>query len=946
VLSLLQQSGDKHLLSAAAVEFKNFVSRQWHVAPDDGGVPLSDRVLIKQHLVTLMLTSPHRPVQKLLGAALSLISEHDFPAQWPALLPELIEKLRVADYGAVTGVLRTLHSITRKFQHEVTPEIEQSIVYVVENLAEPLVQLWTQTMTHIKASLATPAALPELFRAAVLVLKLFYTLSYAVLPEKIEDRFDQWMPEFLWLLQAQLPHAAALLAHADSDEKPGVLAKAQAQVCRIASLYIEKHEEEFAPFLQAFIQDTWQLLLRVDTQPRHDQLGVAAMTFLQRVSTSVYHNLFDNAETLKSICEQVVIPNVTLTELDCELFEDNPNEYISRDIEGSDSDTRRRAACELVKGLRKHYEQSVSSIFESYIGLLLERHAATGDWRAKDAALYLVTALSVTAATAARGASTTNPFVNVIDFYGQQVLPELQQGAAAGAAPAADVGELVLRADALRFSSVFRQTLPVAAYSTLLPLFVGLLRSPNVVVQTYAAACVENFLGVKDRLPPPQKPVPRVTPALLGPLLAAAVENLCALLPSAAAGAAVRENPYVMRAVMRLITTAKDAVLPHCSELSRALVVALAAVSANPLNATFNHFLFESLAALIRVAVAANAATAASFEALLFPVFQQILANDVTEFAPYVFQLLAMLLEVTPAGVTAPYASLIAPLLSAVLWERAGNIPPLVRLLQAYARRGPEQLVPHIEPTLGVFQQLLASRATDHDAFYLLESLIEHLPPATTAPYLTTVFQLIFTRLKSTKMHIKLVRQFLIFLALFIGKHDASAVALAIDAVDASGSMFAVVLDKIWLPNVQKVSGNIERKMCVLGSVKLLLECAPLLSPANVALWPRVLDALIALIELPEADAGDDGDDDGDDDAAAAYGTTGGGSSFNQLANAVRADNDPFAAIVGDLRLLVATRFAEAAHARPGELQPLIQQASPDAQQILARYLTAAGLSI
>jgi exportin-2 (importin alpha re-exporter) len=434
------------------------------------------------------------------------------------------------------------------------------------------------------------------------------------------------------------------------------------------------------------------------------------------VSTSVCHNLFDNAE-------RSLIPNVTLTEFDCELFEDNPNEYISRDIEGSDSDTRRRAACELVKGLRKHYEQSVSLIFESYIGLLLERHAATGDWRAKDAALYLVTALSVTAATAARGASTTNPFVNVIDFYGQRVLPELQQGAAAGAAPAADVGEQVLRADALRFSSVFRQTLPVAAYSTLLPLFVGLLRSPNVVVQTYAAACVENFLGVKDRLPPPQKPVPRVTPALLGPLLAAAVENLCALLPSAAAGAAVRENPYVMRAVMRLITTAKDAVLPHCSELSRALVVALAAVSANPLNTTFNHFLFESLAALI------------------------------------------------------------APLLSAVLWERAGNIPPLVRLLQAYARRGPELLVPHIEPTFGVFQQLLASRNA-------------------------------------------------------------------------------------------------------------------------------------------------------------------GGSSFNQLANAVRADNDPFAAIVGDLRLLVATRFAEAAHARPGELQPLIQQASPDAQQVLARYLTAAGLSI
>ena len=109
-----------------------------------------------------------------------------------------------------------------------------------------------------------------------------------------------------------------------------------------------------------------------------------------------------------------------------------------------------------------------------------------------------------------------------------------------------------------------------------------------------------------------------------------------------------------------------------------------------------------------------------------------------------------------------------------------------------------------------------------------------------------------------------------------------------------------------------------------------------------MALWPRVLDALIALIELPEADAGDDADD-GADDEPVSFSS---GAAFNQLANAVRADNDPFASISGDLRLLVASRVAEFAHAHPGQLQPLIQQASIDAQQMLARYLQAAGLTV
>lgn len=52
---------------------------------------------------------------------------------------------------------------------------------------------------------------------------------------------------------------------------------------------------------------------------------------------------------------------------DEELFEDNAEEYIRRDIEGSDVDTRRRAACDLVKALAKRFEQNMMSIFGQYV---------------------------------------------------------------------------------------------------------------------------------------------------------------------------------------------------------------------------------------------------------------------------------------------------------------------------------------------------------------------------------------------------------------------------------------------------------------------------------------------------------------------------------------------------------------------------------------------------
>lgn len=52
---------------------------------------------------------------------------------------------------------------------------------------------------------------------------------------------------------------------------------------------------------------------------------------------------------------------------DEELFEDNPEEYTRRDIEGSDVDTRRRAACDLVNTLSQHFEQRIMEIFGQYL---------------------------------------------------------------------------------------------------------------------------------------------------------------------------------------------------------------------------------------------------------------------------------------------------------------------------------------------------------------------------------------------------------------------------------------------------------------------------------------------------------------------------------------------------------------------------------------------------
>jgi hypothetical protein len=63
---------------------------------------------------------------------------------------------------------------------------------------------------------------------------------------------------------------------------------------------------------------------------------------------------------------------VNKLESDEELFEDDPIEYIRRDLEGSDSDTRRRAATDFVRSLSEQFEGPLTSIFGEYLSHFLQ----------------------------------------------------------------------------------------------------------------------------------------------------------------------------------------------------------------------------------------------------------------------------------------------------------------------------------------------------------------------------------------------------------------------------------------------------------------------------------------------------------------------------------------------------------------------------------------------
>lgn len=884
---------------AGAVAFKNYIKRNWNVDEDGTDhIHAEDREAVKQLIVNMMLVAPDA-IQKQLSDAVSIIGKHDFPEKWPNLITEMVEKFSTGDFHVINGILHTAHSLFKRYRYEFKSQVLWTeIKFVLEKFAKPLTDLFVATIGLTTQHANNAEALRVIYGSLLLICKIFYSLNFQDLPEFFEDNMDVWMPHFHNLLVSDVK-----CLQTDDDEEAGVMEQIRSQVCDNVTLYAQKYDEEFRSYLPNFVTDVWNLLVSTGQQPKYDLLVSNALQFLATVADRVqYRNLFEDPTVLSSICEKVIIPNMEFRNSDEELFEDNPEEYIRRDIEGSDVDTRRRAACDLVRVLSKYFEEKMMQIFGQYVQAMLQQYAADSvSWRAKDAALYLVTSLTSRGQTQKHGITQASTLVSLPDFAAQHILPELHKP---------DVNSTpVLKADAVKYIMIFRSVLPKEVVVGSLPLLIRHLGANSVVVHTYAACAIDKILVLRDNN------LPIVKSEDLAPL----ASDLLTGLFSALTKQGSEENEYVMKAIMRSFSTLQERVVSYLTELLPKLTEKLAVVARNPSKPHFNHFLFETIVLSIRIVCKTNREAVGSFEEALFPLFQSILQQDVQEFVPYVFQILSLLLELHDQGaVPEPYRALYPCLLMPALWERPGNIHPLVQLLRAFIHKtAPAQMESTLElnGVLGVFQKLIASRANDHEGFYLMQSLIEHCPNELLEPYMKRIFVLLFQRLSSSKTT-KYIKGILVFFCFYAINNGASNLINMIDSIQPQ--MFGMVIERLFIPDTQKISGNVEKKITAIGITRLLCEAKELIDGPYSNYWSTMLRVLIGLFELPEDETVHP-----DDHYVDVEDTPGYEVAYSQLAYASKAVYDPLQGI-GDPRLHLAQSLSKLSTAYPGVLNRLL----------------------
>mmetsp|Transcript_114882 Transcript_114882/g.199027 ORF Transcript_114882/g.199027 Transcript_114882/m.199027 type:complete len:964 (+) Transcript_114882:72-2963(+) len=815
---------------AGAIYFKNYVKRMWTVE-GAAGIQPGDRQAIKQHLLGLMLQAP-KPIQVQLAAGLEEISLYDYPAEWQSLLPEIVNHLNTSsDINVLKGTMQTAHTVFLKFRSMArSNDALREIKYTVLGIQETHLKVFTATCERVLSNQLPPDQLALYFDLLIATMGVFYSLNAMDLPEFFEDHKEQYFQAFLSLLKFN--HAAV----AGSGDRQGPLEEVKGELCQCFALYTEKYQEEFSPFLLATVQGVWGLLQELSQEEKNDQLVARGIHFLSSAAQTHWpQSPFSDPAVLSGICEKVVFPNILLRDSDMELFEDNPLEYVRRDMEAADLESRRRSSMDLVKAMRRLNEAKVTEILIGYVKQLLDQAGkvpANQAERFKDACIYLCIAMAVSGETMREGVTIVNSNVNILDFFANIVVPGLQ------AQPLTQ--HTVLRASCLKFVTVFRNQLPREQIGAILPAVCGHIQAQSPVVHTYAAICIEKLLTVRDRNATGASAL-RYDPASMKPHLLQMVEPILRIVASQQG---IPQNEYLMRGLARIFAFLKEQGAEAGLGTLKPLSAILMAMAENPANPVFNHNLFEAIAAIVKVTVSARPD---DVEAALLPTMGTILEKNVTDFLPYTFQILGLLLDAT-SSVKPIYQALFARLLTVELWQAMANIPGLIRLIRAYFTKHAvfgELLKANMENLLGRFQLVLNNRRTESSAIDLLNAMYLHLPADFYQQYFKTLVTLLLTRLQNSKSP-KFQKDFVISCSLFVHRNANPGTFPSVLSEIQAGLLMGLLAQK-WLPAMKMSLRLDERKVCTLALVKLMM-CDELRS--NPEALAGCCDSLVALLSL------------------------------------------------------------------------------------------------
>ncbi len=556
---------------------------------------------------------------------------------WPRLMNFIGDVLKKHDFSKSKYIYDLLPKIIKRYHIEsksepLFREIINTMGFICQPMTEDALNI-IKVFNNYNPNNVNNETMSQFLQMMNKIMSIFYSLNYQDFPEFFEDHLQEWIT--ILNDTVLLPNKSSNMSLV-KDLKDLVL-KLKAKTLKNINLYYSNYYEDIDQYVQLFCSSVWTVMCQCKTKDNFSKLMKELLDFFKfGFQMRRMNNL--NMQQLNQIIENIILPNMVMSEKEIEDFKDNPVEFLKIEFEEYDMSSNKYFSINLLQLMISNYPEINKQIISPKINEFLSQYNMDKikNYNKKLIVINLLFASCIKTFAQRFGVTELNPnsaFNDIESLINEIFIKEFQNNYNS---------PIIIQVYALKFLSTFRlQITDKNKLGQIILMLLEILNKCGEVTQYACLLCLDLIINMKDlqtRKPSTLEIVnnDNIFNKLISSLLNFISKNT---------------NIFAMRCFYRTLKLTQDQKLQSLADsINTSMDAILKLIINNPQKDEFNYYYFETCALIMKKFVINNNSDLTlikKFENTLRTDLNLILQNNITDLLGYTFQIFAYYLYMT-----------------------------------------------------------------------------------------------------------------------------------------------------------------------------------------------------------------------------------------------------------------------------------------------------------
>ena len=644
---LANNSEQLNLRMSACAFLKNYISDYFYDSSNNAILNKqkimdeNSKTYFKENVLPLMLTVEPSLLPNIMEMIKIIVQNaNGYLIIWPKLMNFIGDILNKHDLAKSKHIYQLLTKVIKRYHLESKSEpLFREIINTMKYICQPMTD---DALTIIKyfnsynQSNANNDIMKECLITINKIMSIFYSLNYQDFPEFFEDHLKEWITILNDVVL--LPNKTSKINTIDPSLHD-LVTKVKAKTLKNINLYYSNYYEDVEQYVNQFCSSVWTLMCQSKISDNYSKLMKELLDFfkwgfqMQRIK-----NL--TMVQLNQIIENIILPNLTMTDTERDEFLDNPLEFLKIEFEEYDMSSNKYYSINLLQIIISNYPDVNKQIIVPKINNFLSEYNQDQKKNCykKIMAINLLFASCIKTFAQRFGVTELNPnslFTDIDSLINEIFVKEFQNYNS----------PKIVQIFCLKFLSTFRlQISDKNKLGQIILMLIEILNNCADVTQNACLLCLDLIINMKDLDTRKSKTEEIINNDNIFNKLISSLLNFISR----------NTNIFAMRCFFRALKLTQDQKLQSLSDsINTSMDTILKLIINNSQNDEFNYYFFETCALIMKKFEIKNNNNTSDltlikkFENTIRSDLNVILQNNVTDLLGYTMQLFAFYLYKT-----------------------------------------------------------------------------------------------------------------------------------------------------------------------------------------------------------------------------------------------------------------------------------------------------------